>query len=58
MAAVDESAIRHTVGHPQWAEAAIFIARLIVDAIGKLEEVLWPGVVPSAAIVVPHKQAV
>lgn len=40
-AVADEPAIRHTAWHPQWAEAAIFIAGLIVDAIGKLEEILW-----------------
>ena len=41
VAVADEPAIRHTVWHPQWAEAAIFIARLIVVAIGKLDEILW-----------------
>lgn len=35
-AAAEDSASRHTVWHPRRAEAAIFIARLIVDATGKL----------------------
>lgn len=41
VAVADESAIRHTVWHPQWAEAAIFNAELIVGATGKLVEILW-----------------
>lgn len=60
MAVADESAIRHTVWHPQWAEAAIFIARLIVVAIGKLEEILWSmfEVICSRVMNMPHKQTV
>lgn len=41
VAVADESAIRHTFWHPQWAEAAISIARLIVVVVGTLEEILW-----------------
>lgn len=56
-ALADELAIRHTIWHSQWTEAAIFIASLIGVATVKLEEILWSlgDTICSEVINMPHK---
>lgn len=56
-ALADGLAIRHTIWHSQWTEAAIFIASLIGVATVKLEEILWSlgDTICSEVINMPHK---